>query len=190
MSDDKPDATRVKKPGGTGTRFQKGRSGNPSGRPRAQPKPAASAFDIIVDRTLTIEQNGKAREVTLDEALCHRMYQEAIAGNRMARREILKMIRKREQAQKKTRPIAPIERKIEPHDPTNAEDALLLLGIAELDTRWDYSSAARHLLLAPWATQAALSRRGRAPLTNSEIKEVERCTRDSTSLRWTGGIKR
>jgi hypothetical protein len=190
VSDDKRDATRVKKPGGTGTRFQKGQSGNLSGRPKAQPKPEVSPFDIIVERTLTIEQNGKTREVTLDEALCHRTYQDAIAGNRMARREVLKMIKKFDQAHKMTRPSAPVEQKIEPHDPANAEDALLLLGIAELDTRADYSSKARHLLLAPWATQAALSRRGRTTLNNSEIDDVERCTRDSASLRWAGGVKR
>ena len=42
-------------------------------------------------------QGGVPREVTVEEALQHRTYQEAIAGNRAARREILKMIAKREQ---------------------------------------------------------------------------------------------
>ena len=43
-------------------------------------------------------QGGKAREVTVDEALQHKTYQQAIAGNRMASREVLKMIAKREKA--------------------------------------------------------------------------------------------
>ena len=37
------------------------------------------------------------REVTVEEALQHRTYQDAIAGSRAARREVLKMIAKREQ---------------------------------------------------------------------------------------------
>ena len=41
-------------------------------------------------------QNGKPREVTVEEALQHRTYQDAIAGNRAAQREVLRMIDKRE----------------------------------------------------------------------------------------------
>src|SRR5205809_7236768 len=78
------------------TRFRKGQSGNPKGRPRAGPRLPPSAFDIVIDRTLTVTQNGKAREVMVEKALQQRTYQDAIAGSRLARREILKMIAKRE----------------------------------------------------------------------------------------------
>jgi hypothetical protein len=50
----------------------------------------------VIDRTLTLTQSGKPREVTVEEALQHRTYQDAIAGNRATRREMLKMIAKRE----------------------------------------------------------------------------------------------
>lgn len=79
-----------------GSRFRKGQSGNAKGRPRSPPRPRASAFDIVIDRTLTVTQGGQARELTLEEALQHKTYQAAIAGNRAARREVLKMIAKRE----------------------------------------------------------------------------------------------
>ena len=62
------------------TRFRKGQSGNPRGRPRKQPDPQSSAFDVVIDRTLTIVQDGVPREVTVDEALQHKTYQDAIAG--------------------------------------------------------------------------------------------------------------
>ena len=78
------------------SRFRKGQSGNPKGRPKKVKPRAASAFDIVIDRTLTVTQDGIPREVTVEEALQHRTYQEAIAGSRSARREILKMIAKRE----------------------------------------------------------------------------------------------
>ena len=81
------------------TRFRKGQSGNPRGRPKkTKPDPQSSAFDVVIDRTLTIVQGGVPREVTVDEALQHQTYQNAIAGNRPARREVLKMIAKREKA--------------------------------------------------------------------------------------------
>ena len=71
------------------SRFTKGRSGNPKGRPKRAGTPAASAFDILIDKVLTVSHGGEPREVTVEEALQHRTYQEAIAGNRSARRTIL-----------------------------------------------------------------------------------------------------
>ena len=44
-----------------------------------------------------------------------------------------------------------------PEDPTNANEALILLGIAEPDTGYPDDEYER-LLLRPWAVQAALSR--------------------------------
>ncbi len=81
------------------TRFRKGQSGNPAGRPKkAKAAPQASAFDIVIDRTLAITQGGRQRDVTVDEALQHKTYQDAIDGSRAARCEVLRMIAKREKA--------------------------------------------------------------------------------------------
>jgi len=143
----------------------------------------------VIDRTLTLTQNGKPREVTLEEALQHRTYQDAIAGNRAARREVLKMIAKREKwLAAKAPKHRPIERLTEPVDPNNANEALILLGIAEHDTRWNGSNDKyERLLLRPWAVQAALSRRGRRRLSK-DVSNIKRCTRDPETLRWPAGI--
>jgi len=174
------------------TRFRKGQSGNPAGRPKkATLAPQASAFDVVIDRRLTITQGGRQREVTVDEALQHKTYQDAIAGGRIARREVLKMIAKREQAlaARQPRPTRPGLR-LEREDPANAEAALLILGIAALDPRWaQVEGHDRRLLLEPWAVQAALSRRGRKPLGEREVAGVERCTRDPETLVWPKGDK-
>lgn len=79
------------------TRFRKGQSGNPKGRPKAR-RPHISAFNIIFDKTLTVNQGGVERELTIDEALQLQTYQAALKGSRMAARTILKMIEKREGA--------------------------------------------------------------------------------------------
>lgn len=173
-------------------RFRPGKSGNPKGRPRKVVEARSSAFDVVIDRTLTITRNGQPREVTMEEALQHRTYQDAVAGKRMAQREVLKWIKKREawiaarDARKASRPI---EVKWSP-DPMNALDALLILGIASRDddpSKYGPNDACRRALLEPWAVQAALDRRRSAtPLTETERADILRCTGGKTALRWPG----
>ncbi len=177
-----------------GKRFRKGVSGNPSGRPKKKRAPdSGSAFDPIIDKTLTITQDGESREVTVEEGLQHKTYQDAIiAGDRSAQREILKMIAKREKyfaARKKKTWKPRTETKIESSDPTNADEALLVLGIATRNpARKDWGADREQLLLEPWAVQAALSRRrGGSKLTEHEINEIRRRTRDAVTLRWPRG---
>ena len=174
------------------TRFRKGLSGNPSGRPRKErPANPDSAFDVVIDRTLTITQNGKSREVTIEEALWHKTYQNAIAGDRSAQREVLKMIAKREahlNARKGKPRIPPVDVKFE-YFPADADEALLTLGIATRHpASKDLGADREPLLLEPWAVQAALNRRhGGSKLTEREVEEIQRCTRDAETLCWPGG---
>ena len=172
-------------------RFKKGQSGNPTGRPKRQPgAESPSAFDIIVDKTLTVIRNGAPCELTVAEALQHKTYQDALAGNRPARRAILKMVAKREKALQATgnRKGPNVEIRLQ-SDPHNADEALVILGIAcrdrsthEHDPRYD------RLWLEPWAVQMALSRRGGGQrLTPKEVAEIKRCTRNADTLRWPRG---
>jgi hypothetical protein len=49
--------------------FPKGRSGNLKGRPRSFRGPTGSAFEVLVEKTLTVPDRGGTREITLEEAL-------------------------------------------------------------------------------------------------------------------------
>lgn len=171
-----------------GSRFRKGQSGNPKGRPRSAARATTpSAFDIVIDRTLSVSQGGMPREVTVEEALQHRTYQAAIAGNRTARREVLKMIAKREAylAKRRASPVVRIESRTE-DDPSNADAALLVLGIASRNPdRLGIDTYGEQLLLEPWAVQAALSRRrGAKRLSSKDLDEIRRCARDPDTVRW------
>jgi hypothetical protein len=186
MSDAEPD------PGATNRgRFRKGRSGNPGGRPRKQPVAVASAFDIVVGKTLTVTRNGIPREVTMEEALQHRTYQDAIAGKRMAQRQVLKWIEKREAWIAENRPAAVVHpiRAYRMHDASNADEAMLLLGmVVEDPDRTGPEWTERSLLLEPWAVQLALKRRrGRQPLDQKAIDDITRSTSNPRSLRWPRG---
>jgi hypothetical protein len=79
------------------TRFRKGQSGNPAGRPKKR-RPNISAFEIIFEKTLKVTKGEVERQLTVHEALELQTYQAALAGNRQAERKILKMIAKREAA--------------------------------------------------------------------------------------------
>jgi hypothetical protein len=171
--------------------FRKGSSGNLRGRPTTSRAPQISALDVMVGKTLTVAHGGSRREITMEEALQQRTYRNAVAGKRIAQREVLKWIVKREAWLAKHAPKAsprPITRHISP-DPDNADAALLLLGIAAANpARADIGADRAQLLLEPWAVQVALRRRrGGDRLTEDERHTIRRCTRDSDDLRWPRG---
>jgi Family of unknown function (DUF5681) len=171
--------------------FSKGRSPNPGGRPTASPAPQTSAFEVLLEKTLTVTDRAGTREITVEEALQQQTYQRALAGVGMAVREVMKWIMKRDAWFAKNAPKASspaIMCRISP-DPDNADAALLLLGIAAPNpARAEFGNDRAQLLLEPWAVQAALRRRrGGQRLTERERDEIRRCTRDPDSLRWPRG---
>lgn len=178
-----PSAQKPTNPG----RFRKGQSGNPGGRPRRSSRgPETSAFEILLDKTLTVTKGDKTREISMEEALQQRTFQDALAGKRMAVREVVKWIIMREAWFAKH---APPLRRILPYktspDPDNADAALVLLGIAASNRdRADLNLERAQLLLELWAVQLAL-RRGPF-LTDRDREEVRRSTRDAETLLWSG----
>jgi hypothetical protein len=171
--------------------FRKGRSGNPGGRPSTSPHSQTSALDVVVEKTLTVAHNGGTREISMEEALQQRTYRDAVSGKRMAQREVLRWITKREAWLAKHASKAsprPITHHISP-DPDNADAALQLLGIAAFNPdHADIGADRAQLLLEPWAVQVALGRRrGGQRLTDRERDAIRRCTRDPDSLRWPRG---
>ncbi len=167
----------------SGTRFQPGQSGNPKGRPRKHRRPNVSAFKIILDKTLTITQNGKPRDATVEEALQQQTLKDALAGKRLAIRKVLKMIEKRERALEAKNPVPGREIELKHHyQADNANEALRILGIAEPEpgfpTRWKVHA---------WATQAALSRPGRKKFDRREVNNIKFFTFDPDSLKWPRG---
>ena len=161
-------------------RFQKGHSGNPKGRPRKQrvlPDAPRSAFEIVLKKRVTA---GIDQELSV-EALQLRTYRDAVAGNRTARREVLKMITKREKAMadrglRTQRTMPSVTSKKSP-DPRNADAAMCLLGItAPNKSRVERDPDA--ILLEPWAVQAALGRRrGGKALTTEDISAISNVAR-------------
>ena len=166
-------------------RFQKGRSGNPAGRPRAR-RPHVSAFDIIFDKTLTATQNGVERELTIDEALELQTYQAALKGNRMAVRAVLKMIEKREVALREVTPqpaLKPAPIAVE-YTSDSADEAMELLGIIGPNPENVNGDGPRKQLVQAWAAQAAISRPGCSKLKDRGDDQLHLFVEDYEKLRW------
>lgn len=174
-------------------RFRKGGSGNPGGRPKAGRARRSSAMDVLLDGTITISERGIERELSTEEALHFRTYQDAINGNTMSVRMVLEWILKYETWHNKheSEIYYPITRRISP-DPDNANAALVLLGIATVDVLDPtYRVNYRRLLLEPWATQMALDRRrGGQCLTDDDRHHIDRCTHSRASLRWPRSMRK
>ena len=171
--------------------FSKGRSGNLKGRPKKSAS-KCSTFEVLVEKTVTVATKSGTREISVEEALQQRTYQDALAGKSMAIREVVKWMIKREAWLTKHESKAPrLTGFLYPHDPDNADAALVLLKIAIANPSRAPIDERPRLLLNTWATQAALRRRrGGERLTDKECNNIRRCTRDPDRLRWPRGVGR
>lgn len=109
---DTPQETGYGKPP-TNHRFEKGRSGNPKGRPRkaqstAKPlkltdTPSNSQFEHEIYRLLQLQENGQPVELPASQALMRSMVATALKGNRLAQKQLYELLKtEEEKAQKKS----------------------------------------------------------------------------------------
>jgi hypothetical protein len=171
--------------GSTATRFKRGQSGNPKGRPRKSKPPPSSPFAIL-DELLAVHEPDSVGELPLEDAMLIKTYQLAITGSRRAGKKLVKMILEREKLRFKSRALqAPrITSKLE-RDPKNALDALEILGIASREANANAGDRQNaHLRLERWAVEAALRRRNFEELSSSDKQFIRRWTRDSEAVKW------
>nr|WP_249807002.1 DUF5681 domain-containing protein [Bradyrhizobium sp. 1] len=167
--------------------FRKGKSGNKKGRPSGSGKQATDPDQILLNKTVTTTIRGKICEMPIEEAIQHRTFKDALAGKAKAIRQVLEWIRERKAWNKQHGPTKPPETKpmheYSP-DPDNADQALMILGIARVDRyRATWGLERTPLIIEPWAVQRALGRiRDGAGFNQNDWETVKRCTDDWEAL--------
>ena len=160
------------------SRFRKGRSGNPKGRPKNRRREVP--YDTVLGQMVTIREDGRERRVTAAEAFLLQLTQMGLAGDSAAARASLDAIE-----------MARDARVQHAHGPKtiawtiveSGVDAILnTLGIAQ--RRYPTDEARMRWQLNPWIVEKALDRLEKRTLTNEEQREVWHATRTPHKVQW------
>lgn len=160
------------------SRFRKGQSGNPKGRPKNRHRDIP--YDAVLGQMVTIREEGRERRVTAAEAFLLQLTQKGLVGDSAAARASLDAI---EAARAKTgegqEGLSRIVVTVVGSGPDGITESL---GIArrkhptdEARMRWE---------LNPWIVEAALARFGERRLTIEEQREVFANTRTPHKVKW------
>lgn len=182
---DEPAGPETEDPGKAGyqrppkaARFQKGRSGNPKGRPRNRHRGAP--YEAVLGQIVTIRDGAVERRVTADEAFLLQLTKRGLEGDGPAARAAMDAI----EAARTGRPendnrITDIV--LVSVSPESVNAALEPLHMAKkLDP---YRPSAR-MALEPWLIEEALARLGTRRLSRNEQDCVVKATRTPHKVRW------
>ncbi|MFN2098754.1 DUF5681 domain-containing protein [Altererythrobacter sp. MF3-039] len=159
------------------TRFKKGQSGNPRGRPKKRHR--EMPYDAVLGQMVTIRENGKEKRVTAAEAFLLQLTRKGLAGDSAAARASLEAI---EAARaKRTDTAAPLRLRWVLVG-MGVGCAIKKLGIAQ--KKYPYDENRVRFELNPWIVEAALERLGERRLTLDEQREVFANTRTPYKVNW------
>jgi hypothetical protein len=160
------------------TRFQKGRSGNPKGRPRNRRREIP--YDILLGRMVTVREDGRERRVTAAEAFILQLTKKGLEGDSASARASLTAIENARAARTARGDDMPVIR---------IQFRIFGLCCAVEDLRMGVlvhptDKERVRLMLKPWIVEAALARFGSRRLSVEEQRTVLESTRTPEKVRW------
>ncbi len=160
------------------TRFQKGRSGNPRGRPRNRRDDLP--YQAVLGQMVTVRENGHERRITAAEAFILQLTKKGLEGCSASARASLASI-EQARAVRNVRNAEQIQIKICWRVFGNCcvvEDLGMAVRLHQ------YSKENVRLMLKPWIVEAALARMKPNQLTIEQQRTVLASTRTPAKVRW------
>ena len=160
------------------TRFRKGQSGNPKGRPRNRSREIP--YDAVLGQMVTIREDGRERRITAAEAFLLQLTQKGLTGDSAAARSSLEAIEAARATRGEDEPTISVI--VYKSIGSGADAVLDTLNLARLKypsdknrVRWEIN---------PWIVEAALARAGERQLSRQEQQEVWANTRNRQKVKW------
>ncbi|MCW1403982.1 DUF5681 domain-containing protein [Novosphingobium sp. MW5] len=159
------------------SRFAKGRSGNPKGRPRGRHREVP--YHSVLGQMVTVREDGRERRVTAAEAFLLQLTRKGLMGDSAAARASLAAI-EAARAGRAEHAAPTIMRVV--FVGFGIGCILRTLGLAV--KRYPLDEQRVHWLLEPGIVQAALDRFGVRRLSPDEQREVWKVTRAPEKVQW------
>jgi hypothetical protein len=160
------------------TRFKKGQSGNPKGRPKNRRRDVP--YDMLLGQMVTVREDGRERRVTAAEAFILQLTKKGLEGDSASARASLAAIENARAVQSGRDSDMPTMRIRFRFFGLCCVVEHLGIGVVVHPT----DKQRVRLMLKPWAVEAALTRLGSRRLAIEEQQTVLASTRTPDKVRW------
>src|SRR5215207_3368996 len=161
------------------TRFEKGRSGNPKGRPKGRHN--RPPYEAVLGQLVAIKEEGVERRVTAAEAFLLYMAKRGLEGDGAAARSAMAVIEEARAARARSGHGAIRTIVVSFVAPGTVNCALRRLRMA---SKLDRFRPSARIMLEPWLVEEALSRLGDRRLSRDEQAKIVSATRTPHKVRW------